>query len=60
MKSVFWKKTYEDAQNLKTLESKNYCVSGKRDDILVYLQNLEALSVFVEDVKFTSLQTKNK
>ena len=54
------KKTYQDAQDLKTLESKNYCVSGKRDDILTYLQNLEEQSIFVEDVRFTSLQTSSK
>lgn len=53
-------KTYQDAQNLKILESKNYCVSGKREDILTYLQNLEEQSIFVEDVRFTSLQTSSK
>ncbi len=53
-------KTYQDAQNLKTLESKNYCVSGKKDNILTYLQNLEEQSIFVEDVRFTSLQTHSK
>ena len=52
-------KTYQDAQKLKTLESKNYCVSGKKDNILTYLQNLEEQSIFVEDVSFTSLQTKS-
>lgn len=53
-------KTYQDAQNLKTLESKNYCVSGKKDNILTYIQNLEEQSIFVEDVRFTSLQTNSK
>lgn len=52
-------KTYQDAQKLKTLESKNYCVAGKKDNILTYLQNLEEQSIFVEDVRFTSLQTKS-
>ncbi len=52
-------KTYQDAQKLKTLESENYCVSGKKDNILTYLQNLEEQSIFVEDVSFTSLQTKS-
>lgn len=52
-------KTYQDAQDLKTLESKNYCVAGKKDNILTYLQNLEEQSIFVEDVRFTSLQTKS-
>lgn len=52
-------KTYQDAQKLKTLESKNYCVSGKKDNILTYLQNLEEQSIFVEDVSFTSRQTKS-
>ena len=51
-------KTYQDAQDLKTLESKNYCVSGKKDNILTYLQNLEEQSIFVEDIRFTSLQTR--
>ena len=41
MKLVYWKKHIRTHSNLKTLESKNYCVSGKKDNILTYIQNLE-------------------
>lgn len=42
--------TYEDAKSLKTLTSENYCVSGKRDEIIHFLQENTFDSIFIDNV----------
>lgn len=49
------RKTYEDAKTLDVLESKNYCISGKRDVIVEYLKNTEISSILVDDIQLSSL-----
>lgn len=46
---------YEDAKNLKTLESKNYCISGKRDEIVAYLEKTKTVSLSVDDIYLSEL-----
>lgn len=50
------RETYEDAKTLDVLESKNYCISGKRDTIVEYLEKTETASILVDDVKLSSLK----
>lgn len=50
------RETYEDAKTLDVLESKNYCISGKRDVIVEYLRNTEIKSILVDDIKLSSLK----
>ena len=47
----FLEATYEDAKNLTSLMSENYCVSGKRDEVLTFLQENEFDSITVDNVK---------
>lgn len=47
------KECYESAKNLKTIETKNYCISGKRDEILAYLEQLYEASIYVDAVKLS-------
>lgn len=49
------KETYEDARTLETLESKNYCISGKRDEVAAYLEKTDVAHIQVDDVKLSSL-----
>lgn len=42
--------TYEDAKTLTALTSENYCVSGKRDEILQFLQKNTFDSIYVDNV----------
>lgn len=44
------KETFEDAKKLTELKSKNYCVSGSRDEILKFLQENQLDSIYVENV----------
>lgn len=46
---------YEDAKKLKTLESRNYCISGKRDEIAAYLEKTDIASILVDDLKLSEL-----
>ncbi len=43
--------TYEDAKNLTELLCKNYCVSGKRDEVLEFLQENTLDAIYVENVR---------
>lgn len=47
---------YEDAKKLETLESKNYCISGKRDEIVAYLEKIETVSLSVDEIKLSELE----
>lgn len=44
-------KTYEDAKKLTSLVSKNYCVYGKRDKVIRFLQENEMESIYIENVQ---------
>ncbi len=46
-------RTGEDAQTLQTLTTRNYCISGTRDEIVDYLQRTEVTSVRVDEVKLS-------
>ena len=46
----FLKETYEDAKKLTSLTSENYCVYGKRDEVLDFLQENDLKSIYVENV----------
>ena len=52
-KSGVLKKTYEDALTLETLTTKNYCVSGTRDEIIEYLQRTDVTSIWVDEVRMS-------
>lgn len=43
--------TYEDAKLLTTLTSENYCVYGKRDEIIQFLQENTFNSILIENVQ---------
>lgn len=43
--------TYEDAKSLTTLTSENYCVYGKRDEVLQFLQENTLDSILIENVR---------
>lgn len=47
------KATYEDAKNLETLQSKNYCISGERDEIIEYLEKTDVISIHVDEITLT-------
>lgn len=49
------KACYEDAKKLETLESKNYCISGKRDEIVDYLERTDVNSLMVDEIKLSEL-----
>lgn len=46
---------YDDAQNMERLMTKKYCISGKRDEILAYLQSREIQSLYVDEVKLCQI-----
>lgn len=50
------KDTYEDAKEIEILQTKNFCISGKRDEIVAYLEKEEVNSILVDEVKLTDLQ----
>lgn len=52
-KSGVLEKTYKDALTLETLTTKNYCISGTRDEIIEYLQRTEVTSVWVDEVRMS-------
>lgn len=41
---------YEDAQKLTALETRNYCISGKRDEVVAYLEKTDVTSVTIDHV----------
>ena len=43
-------KTYEDAKKLTELKSENYCVYGKRDEVIRFLEETELDSILVDHV----------
>lgn len=49
------KECYEDAKKLETLESKHYCISGKRDVIIEYLEKTEVETIFVDEIKLSTI-----
>lgn len=46
---------YEDAKKMKQLMTKNYCISGKRDEIISYLENRKIQSLCVDEVVLCEL-----
>lgn len=50
------KECYEDAKKLDTLESRNYCIFGKRDEVVAYLEKTDLTSLRVDDVRLSSLK----
>lgn len=46
---------YEDAQNMERLTTKNYCISGKRDEIIAYLESREIQSLYIDEVKLCQI-----
>ena len=46
---------YEDAKQLDVLKAKNYCISGKRDEIVEYLEKTDISSILVDEVKLSEL-----
>lgn len=46
---------YEDAKELEMLQTKNYCISGKRDEIAAYLEAADVVSLRVDEVKLSEL-----
>ena len=43
--------TWEDAKNIQSLTSKNYCVFGQRDEVIRFLQDNTLNVVTVENVR---------
>ena len=43
--------TWENAKTLTSLESKNYCVYGQRDEVVQFLQENSLDSLYVENVR---------
>lgn len=50
------KETCEDAKKMEKLETRNYCISGKRDDMVEYLEKTELEHIQVDDVKLSVLK----
>lgn len=46
---------YEDAKKMKHLMTKNYCIAGKRDEIISYLENRKIQSLHVDEVVLCEL-----
>lgn len=44
------KETYEDAQEMNNLQTKNYCISGKRDEVIEYLEKTDIYSILVDEI----------
>lgn len=49
------KECYEDAKKLETLESKYYCISGKKDAIIEYLEKTDVETLFVDAVNLSAI-----
>lgn len=47
------KATFEDAKKLESLQSKNYCISGERDEIIKYLKETDVISILVDEITLT-------
>lgn len=45
------KETCENAEKLQTIQTERYCVSGKRDEVLQFLEKNTLETVFVENVR---------
>ena len=45
------KETCENAEKLQTIQTERYCVSGKRDEILQFLEKNTLETIFVENVR---------
>ncbi len=45
--------TYTDAKNLEKLESKYYCISGNRDEVIKYLESTETVSIHIDKVNLS-------
>ena len=45
--------TYESAKELETVTTKNYCISGQRDEVLEYLKTNEFTDIRIEKVKLS-------
>ena len=46
-------KTYDEAKELETVVTKNYCISGQRDEVLEYLKANEFVDIRIEKVKLS-------
>ena len=46
-------KTYDEAKELETVVTKNYCISGQRDEVLEYLKENEFVDIRIEKVKLS-------
>lgn len=49
------KACYENAKEINTLQTRNYCIYGKRDEILKYLEQREINSLLVDDILLSEL-----
>jgi len=47
------RETYENAKELETVTTKNYCIAGQRDEVLEYLKSREFTNIRVEKVKLS-------
>ena len=45
--------TYENAKELEIITTKNYCISGQRDEVLTYLRANEFTNIRVENVRLS-------
>ena len=50
-KMAVLKETYEDAKMLKTLQTKSFCISGGRDEIVNYLEKTDVTGLLVYEIK---------
>lgn len=46
-------KTYDEVKELETVVTKNYCISGQRDEVLEYLKANEFVDIRIEKVKLS-------
>jgi len=44
-----------DAEKISVLTTKNYCVSGSKDQIVNYLKNAKIKSIYVDKIRLSSL-----
>lgn len=47
------RETYENAKELESVTTKNYCIAGQRDEVLEYLKSREFTNIRVEKVKLS-------
>lgn len=47
------RETYENAKELETVTTKNYCIAGQRDEVLEYLKTTEFTNIRIEKVKLS-------